>query len=117
MISDSVMKYGMVIVAVLVVGILLAFVFHSGIANVQRDNSDEVVKIEGSPELIMLKLQQLCDSCLTKKNADCAIVEADASTDIKAGNSRELYVTSDIHKGKTTLKVSRNGTGCSVREI
>jgi hypothetical protein len=115
---DLYIKYGMVIVAVVVIGILLAMSFRTGIPEI---GADSLQAVTGDSNAALIKLNNLCARCAGDIDKECFLVQIR----LTAGNLTNLsfhgktkYLGSIINASeKAVVKIASNQSSCMVRRI
>ncbi len=114
--EDLYMKFGIVIVAVAVVVLLIAFSFR--VVDRQNFPEERIQSIRGDSNYVYLRLSKLCNLCVSKSysNRECFLVELN----ITEGNITEIpnavFTNFEVlTKGAYDIKLYNNETKCNLR--
>jgi hypothetical protein len=114
--EDIYMKFGMIFIALVVIGLLANFALRTTI----KDDFSEQQKIIGDSIKIKEKIERLCQYCLKDGiDQDCFILDAQIDEgELTQNDSREnLEITAELTEGKHLLKIVSENNICVVREF
>ena len=117
--EDMLMKYGMVILGVVVIGIMIMFTFKA--TKNPLIPIDEYQSIEGDSHSVEMRISGLCSLCLREKDTDrdCFILEIRLTN----GNitqdifESEIKLEKNMTPGNHIVKIISNQTLCGVRVV
>jgi hypothetical protein len=116
--QDIYLKVGMVVVAVAVMGLLIAFAFNA--MNAQNPEADGNGTLSGTTASIDASLKRMCGKCIKQEYSglDCfvvnVIIQEGSSINVSRYASPENFI---ILSGAQTLKLYNNGSSCAMRII
>lgn|GEM_PF-2039300 len=110
------MKFGMILIAIAVMALLIAFAFKA--LNVQTLPEDKIQGIVGNSNQVYLRIAKLCNLCTTEKyyNQECFLLK----TNLTEGNITKISdVVFDnfkmLKEGTYNLKIYNNETKCTIK--
>ena len=118
--EDMFIKYGMIIVGIVVISILLVFTFNAmnKTSIVPKENEQSV---EGDKAAVEFKIKRLCEFCLSEEyvDRDCYLL----SIKLTAGNITnddfvgKITLDQDLLVGEHLVKIRNNDVMCEVVKI
>ncbi|MCX6711119.1 MAG: hypothetical protein NTZ02_03460 [Candidatus Woesearchaeota archaeon] len=114
--EDTYLKLGLVIVAVAVMALLIAFAFNA--LNSQTEEEQEIQSFSGPAQQLDYRISHLCQLCAGEADRECYLINAD----ITAGNisnpgNAEFANFGILLPGKYSLRIESSGSKCVIRRM
>ncbi|MEM0231219.1 MAG: hypothetical protein QXT20_03410 [Candidatus Woesearchaeota archaeon] len=114
--EDTYLKVGILVVAVAVMGLLMAFAFK--VIGAKPTREDELQNFSGSASQLYHKISRLCELCRGPAERDCFFITAEITEGVLNSSSNfEFQGFRSLAPGSYTLKIYSSSSKCLVRRM
>jgi len=114
--EDTYLKLGIVIVAVAVMALLIAFAFNA--LNSQTEPEKEMQSFSGSARQLDYKISHLCQLCAGEADRECFLLNAEITEGNISNSGNAEFANFDILLlGKYSLKIESSSSKCVIKRM
>ena len=114
--EDTYLKLGIVIVAVAVMTLLIAFAFNA--LNSQTEPENEMQSFRGSARQLDYKISHLCQLCAGGADRECYLIDAEITEgNISSPGNAEFANFNILLPGKYSLRIESSSSKCVIRRM
>jgi len=114
--EDTYLKVGIVVVAVAVMALLIAFAFRA--LNSQAEIPEDIQSFSGKASQLEYKIAGLCASCISEQDKECFLINAKITEGNISFPGKFIFANFNILlPGEHSLRIESNSSICVIRRM
>jgi hypothetical protein len=114
--EDTYLKVGIVVVAVAVMALLIAFAFRA--LNSQAEVPEDIQSFSGPARQLEYKIAKLCTLCMSSSDRECFLINAEITEGNISTAGKLIFANFNaLLPGKHNLRIESNSSICVIRRM
>ena len=114
--EDTYLKVGIVVVAVAVMALLIAFAFRA--LTSQAEIPEDIQSFSGTARQLEYKIASLCTSCMSEQDRECFLINAEITEGNISAPGKFIFANFNmLLPGKHSLRIESNSSKCVIQKM